>query len=176
MPVRWWYSSQSAWRVSARGRRQVRGGPEGQHLGRTRGRTARDVRCPRETSLGGKKAKAEKARQALIAFNSKSSGKANIIKFILPICDPALAPSKFTTIAKAKAKLKEIEKQKGKTWTVLVEEEVEKVLGEVESEAAQLEETTTDVGGSDTDADALGADAELVADEVPDEGPTVQAE
>ena len=132
--------------------------------------------------LGGKKTKAKKAHQALIAFNSKSSGKAkgddwkDIIKFILPICDPTSAPSKFTTIAKAKAKLEEIEKQKGKTWTVLVEEEVEKVLGEVESEEAQLEEVMTDMGGSDIDADALGDGAELVAEEVPDGDPVVQAE
>ena len=76
-----------------------------------------------------------------------------------------LAPSKFSTIAKAKPKLEEIEKQKGKTWTVLVEEEVEKALSEVELEATQLGEATANLGGSNLKPDAPEPNAESVADE-----------
>ena len=82
----------------------------------------------------------------------------------------ALAPSKFSTIAKAKAHLLKIEKQKGKTWTVLVEGEVEKVLSEVESEAVQLEEATANLGSADIDPDAPEVDTESVADEVAEGG------
>ena len=38
--------------------------------------------------------------------------------FLCEVLFALAAPSKFSTIAKAKAKLEEIEKQKDKTWTV----------------------------------------------------------
>ena len=142
----------------------------------------KDSKEARATKLGDKKAKAEKARQALIVFNSKSGEKAkgddwkDIIKFILPIYEPGSAPSKFSTIAKAKAKLEEIENKKGKAWTVLVEEEVNKVLSELESEVAQLEDATAVSRGPDIDPDALDGDADSAADEAPKGDPEVQAE
>ena len=41
----------------------------------------------------------------------------------------------MTTIAEIKVKLEEFEKEKGKTWIELVEEEVVKALQEIETEA-----------------------------------------
>ena len=118
----------------------------------------------RSVKLGEKRSKILKAQESLALFNSKSTGKAsagdwkNIIKFILPRYDSTLAPSKFASIGKAKAKLDEFEAEKGKTWVELVEEEVAKALGEVESEAHRTE-GTSDWQGLHLDDDSVGEDA-----------------
>ena len=74
-------------------------------------------------------------------------------KFILARYDSTLALSKLTTIAKIKAKLEEFEKEKGKTWIELVEEEVA-----IETEG-QPNEAASYWKGLHLDDDLMGEDA-----------------
>ena len=64
----------------------------------------------------------------------------------------------MTTIAEIKVKLEEFEKEKGKTWIELVEEEVVKALQEIETEA-QPNEAASDWRGLHLDDDSVGEDA-----------------
>ena len=64
----------------------------------------------------------------------------------------------MTTIAKIKAKLEEFEKEKGKTWIELVEEEVAKALQEIETEG-QPNEAASYWQGLHLDNDSVGEDA-----------------
>merc|ERR1739849_49798 len=104
------------------------------------------------------------AQESLAAVNSKSKEKPsapdwkNIIKFILPRYDSKQAPSKLTTIVKMEAKLEEFEKENGKTWIELVEEEVVKALQEIEAES-QPNEATSDWQGMHLDDVSVGEDA-----------------
>ena len=64
----------------------------------------------------------------------------------------------MTTIAKIKAKLEEFEKEKGKTWIELVEEEVVKALQEIEAES-QPNKAASDWQGLHLDNVSVGEDA-----------------
>ena len=69
-----------------------------------------------------------------------------------------LAPSKLTTIAKIKVKLEEFEKEKGKTWIELVEEEVVKAPQEIEAHS-QPNKAASDWQGLHLDNVSVGEDA-----------------
>ena len=64
----------------------------------------------------------------------------------------------MTTIAKIKAKLEEFEKEKGKLWIELVEEEAAKALQGIETEG-QPNEAVSYWQGLHLDDDLMGEDA-----------------
>ena len=108
--------------------------------------------------LAGQIDKINKAQAALLMFRSNTKmGKpewSDVIKFLWPRYDEKAAPSKLTSIIKIKAKLQELETKYGKTWDLLMEQELPKARAEnvAENEAQIDDEVDPEIEG---DADSV---------------------
>ena len=81
-----------------------------------------------------------------------------IIAFILPLYKPAEKVAQCQTIPKIKAKLEELEKEKGTTWAVFMAEELRKARADVQPVEETME--NSDAVAAENDLENLDEDGD----------------
>ena len=128
-----------------------------------------------EKKVSEKQGKMDAAKLALEVYKGdplkmKSPDWQQIMKFLLPIFDKDTAPSKVNSKVKVTAKLEEIEKNNGKGWVLLLEEELAKAKTAMSTEAlVQSGGVDWDKFHLDKDSDAEDEDeaVEVVGEQAP---------